>query len=164
MTDEPRIVTYSSKEEPLLTATDAIHQQVVERLTLHDEIGQYADIDAVCCRRCGYTQEFATVLGTHRCTTPARQDRLAAKGMEIFRDVVARQDSAAWRQVAERLAFQLSDALHILKTQAGISDLRSDEGGSAEQVLADFLAMLPSEQRQSMIGDRGVVIPLKRRT
>lgn len=86
-----RVVSYSSADEPLLTATDALNEDVVEHLILHDETGQCADIDAVCCRRCGYTIEFATVLGTHRCTTPDRIARLAERGMQVFRGIIERR-------------------------------------------------------------------------
>lgn len=148
-----RVVEWTPSDEPLLTSTDALHEGAVEHFVIRDTTGTYADIKAVCCRRCGYTQEYADVLGTHRCTTPERQDRLAEQGMAEFRRIAERAAGDRWQQIAERLAFQLSDAVYLLKTQAGISDVRS-EHDSAERALADFRKMLPPE--------RGVVIPLDR--
>lgn len=66
----------------------------------------------------------------------------------------------AWWGIADRLAFQLADALHILKTQAGISNVRS-EHDSAESALADYRKMLPADKQQA-ITERGMVVPMIR--
>lgn len=88
-----RVVAYSSAEEPILSATEARVEDAVEYLILRDETGAHADIQAVCCKRCGYTQEFAVILGSHRCTTPERQARLAEQGMATFRAIVERRSA-----------------------------------------------------------------------
>lgn len=80
-----RIAEWSPVDSPLLSATDAIHQDAVEHYVYRDETGTYNDIPAVCCRRCGFSEIFSAVLNTHMCTTAERTERLIEQGMEAFR-------------------------------------------------------------------------------
>lgn len=109
-----RIVEFRSSEQPHMSITESMYYRLAEPLVFRDLDGVLGDIVAACCRRCGEVTLRSDEVANHLCISSERTDRLVAKGIGVFREIVARKDTeaalAALQQRVERLEGALRKA------------------------------------------------------
>lgn len=145
-----RIVEFRSSEQPHMSITESMYYRLAEPLVFRDLDGVLGDIVAACCRRCGEVTLRSDEVANHLCISSERTDRLVAKGIGVFREIVARKDTEATLAALQQRVERLTDWLEACEAWiTHVTAITTERDIPSRQVIEDGVAI--AEQARALL-------------